>query len=411
MVRRLNSALTAAAARPRLTGRHLVLMPDGSGRQGADALSRRVGLRVGVSSDIGPTAGFAHLSPGEGMLFENLHAALVHPDADQLKALRGAHPGVILATEPERIVYASQQAPGSPPLGVAPAAGPPGATLAVLEWGVTATRVGASQFSGRGVRLAVLDTGVDLLHPDFTGRALTSASFVPGATVNDGNGHGTHCLGVAAGPRAPGAGGRYGVAPDAELYVAKVVGDDGSGTDGNILAGLDWALRCGCAVASLSVGSPVDAADPYSAIFEQLAQRALAQGMLIIAAAGNDSLRPGLIAPVNHPANCPSILAVAAVDPGLMVWAESCGGLGGNGGEVNLAAPGVAIRSTWPRPGLYQLESGTSPATPFAAGIAALLAEANPGARGAALQALLLASVRPLALPTRDVGAGLVQAP
>src|SRR6185437_7637714 len=160
-----------------------------------------------------------------------------------------------------------------------------------------------------------------------------------------------------------------------------------------------------------SVGTPVAPGEPYSSIYEQVAQRALGAGTVILAAAGNDSLRPEAIAPVDHPANCPSILAVAAIDAYLRFAPFSCGGINSDGGEVNLAAPGVAIRSAWPRPDLYRMNSGTSMATPYVAGIAALLAEANPSIRGRDLQELLTKATRPLELPPRDVGAGLAQAP
>jgi len=290
---------------------------------------------------------------------------------------------------------------------------PPGTSIdeSTATWGLQFTRVLPSQFSGRGVQIAVLDTGLDLQHPDFVTRTVVSESFVTGEAVMDGHGHGTFCVGVACGPRQPTQLPRYGVASDAALYVGKVLGDDGSGTDGNILAGMDWALRSGCAIVSMSLGSPVDPGEPYSQIFEQVAQRALAAGTLMIAAAGNDSSRPDDIAPVNHPANCPSIMAIGAIDVNRQIAVFSCGGINPDGGEVDLAAPGVAVLSAWPRPTLYQTDSGTSMATPYASGIAALLAEANPSARGAALQALLLQGALALALPARDAGAGLVQAP
>jgi len=399
-------AAEAGTARPRHTGKHLVLLRHGSGRSAVASLHRAAGLRVGVSSDFERGGREQKLAHGEGVLFEQLGAALVHSDPDQLGSLGAGAGGEFETVEPERMVYATAAGHGPPAAASAPAD-----TGAAATWGLQATRVASSRFAGRGVRIAVLDTGLDTRHPDFTGRTIVTQSFVTGSTIDDVNGHGTHCVGVAIGPAVPSKGPRYGVACEASPYVGKVVADDGSGGDGNILAGLDWALRSGCAVVSLSVGSPVAPEDAYSAIFEELAQRALSAGMLIIAAAGNDSLRPGAIAPVNHPANCPSILAVAAIDEHMAVWSESCGGVGGSGGEVDLAAPGVAIPSAWPRPVLYQQESGTSAATPYVAGIAALLAEANPAARGAALRRLLLGAVSRLTLSARDVGAGLVQAP
>jgi subtilisin family serine protease len=177
------------------------------------------------------------------------------------------------------------------------------------------------------------------------------------------------------------------------------------------LAGINWAVTSGCHIISMSLGSAVFPGQSFSPIYEQVAQRALAAGSLIIAAAGNESQRPGHIAPVAHPANCPSIMAVAALDVRFQVASFSCGGLNPQGGQVDIAGPGVSVRSSWPRPVLYNTISGTSMATPHVAGIAALHAEANPNARGLALANLLIQSARRLALPSRDVGSGLVQAP
>jgi subtilisin len=104
-------------------------------------------------------------------------------------------------------------------------------------------------------------------------------------------------------------------------------------------------------------------------------------------------------------------MAVGALDQQLQVAGFSNGGLNPQGGQVDIAGPGVAVRSTWPRPLLYRTISGTSMATPHVAGLAALLAEADPEARGRVLASLLLQTARRLELPARDVGSGLGQAP
>ncbi|MCC6191566.1 MAG: S8 family serine peptidase [Anaerolineales bacterium] len=280
-----------------------------------------------------------------------------------------------------------------------------------LTWGLQVTRVAESRATGRGVRVAVLDTGMDLGHPDFVGRSITSRSFIRFEAVQDLHGHGTHCVGTACGPKRPGQMPRYGIAYEAEIYAGKVLSNRGSGSDSGILAGINWAISQNCRVVSMSLGAPTVAGQGFSRIFESVARRALAAGTLIVAAAGNESQRPGLISPVSHPANCPSIMAVGAFDSALVVAAFSCGGLNPQGGQVDIAAPGVQVRSAWPRPVLYRTISGTSMATPHVAGIAALHAEANSDVRGGALGWLLLQSAKRVDLPTRDVGAGLAQAP
>ena len=161
----------------------------------------------------------------------------------------------------------------------------------------------------------------------------------------------------------------------------------------------------------MSLGAPVSPGERPSAVYENVARRAIASGTLIIAAAGNDSSRPGRIAPVSRPANCPSIMAVAALDSRLRVAFFSNGGINPNGGGVDIAGPGVDIYSTWPMSRRYNTISGTSMATPHVAGIAALFAEANPRASASSLWSLLVRNARRLALPSRDVGSGLVQAP
>jgi subtilisin len=410
------------------TGRHLVVLRGETGRAVADELRNRTGVRMAVSSDFDGSNRQIRLSPGEGVVFEGLYAALFHGDPDQARALVNPSDERTVVVEPERYVRASGLGgSGAPVMGQRAGASSnssirhpkaqraalalPLADTAPATWGVQAVRTLACGYSGRGIRVAILDTGVHLSHPDFAGRTIVSRSFVTGMPVDDRNGHGTHSAGIACGPQRPGQAPRYGVACDADVYIGKVLDDDANGTDGNILAGIDWAVRKGCAVVSMSIGSPVLVGDPHSHVFEEAAARALAAGTLLIAAAGNESARPDTIVPVEHPANCPSILAVGALDHRLAVAPFSNAGLNADGGEVDLAAPGVAIISSWLLPALYQTENGTSPATPYAAGITALLAEANPAARGAALRALLLKSCLSLEVPVRDAGAGLVQSP
>ena len=402
--------LSGAHPTPRATARLLVLLGKGVGSAASLAILHNVaGLRLTVSSDFHGAAVPDHLAPGEGVLFERLGAALLLGDPDQARALAQA-PDQVLRVVPERRVRSHALMTDSLPQAEPTSPEALLADTAFATWGLQATGTLSSSYSGRGVRVAVLDTGIDRDHPDFAGRSIVAQSFVPELSAEDANGHGTFCAGVACGPRAPRDAPRYGIAHAADLFVARVLDDTATGTDGNVLAGIDWAVRHGCAVVSMSLGSPVFVGDSHPEVYEEVAARALAAGSLLIAPAGNSSSRPDEIAPVDHPANCPSVVAVGAVDRSLALAPFSNGGLN-PGADVDVVAPGIAISSAAPRPSLYQTASGTSMAAPYVAGIAALLAEANPRARGAALKALLLKTVLALPAPARDAGAGLVQAP
>jgi subtilisin len=416
------------------TGRYLLAYRPGDESAVTAALRDRAGLRAAASrTDLGDrsfrTAGD---DAPEVLLLPRLSAAVVVASGDQYAALARLHEHLpVSPPEAERWVTADP-APVGPALqaylrgyrdGVAAvverltAASPATAQAdeSAATWGLEAVGATRSSRTGAGVRVAVLDTGVDLSHPDLAGRVVETASFVPGEDAVDRLGHGTHCAGTIAGPRSPQGGTRYGVAPDVELYVGKVLGSDGRGREGDVLAGIDWAVERDCRVVSMSLGSPAVLGEPYSAVFEQVAAE-LAEGTpgtVLVAAAGNDSARSrGRIAPVGRPASCPSVVAVAALDRALQVADFSNAGAGTPGGQVDVAAPGVDVLSAYPEPeGPYVRLDGTSMATPHVAGVLALLAEGRPEATVPALLRALLAAARRLPAASTDVGAGLVQAP
>jgi subtilisin family serine protease len=161
----------------------------------------------------------------------------------------------------------------------------------------------------------------------------------------------------------------------------------------------------------MSLGSKVFPGQSYDIAYERAAQFALSKGTLIVAAAGNESQRSkNQFSPVGSPADCPSILAVGAVDSALQV-ADFSNRAINKEGLVDLAAPGVAIYSSWPMPAGYRTLSGTSMATPHVAGIIALLCEKYPDATPDVISRELITLAGRLQLPREDVGAGLALAP
>jgi subtilisin family serine protease len=378
------------------TGRFLVLLQE-------DAIEEGV-AELGAIAGFDPNTG--DLGSDTLQVFPELGVAVVSGDPNLLAELNGAaeRPGAVQIVEPERVVHVFQDDAAPAEEAVEPAA-----DESVLTWGLQAVGADVSTATGKGVKLAVLDTGWEKNHPDFTGRAITTKSFITGEDVQDGHGHGTHCVGTSAGPRKPATAPGYGVAHEAEIFAGKVLSNAGSGSDGGILAGIDWAVANGCAVISMSLGADVPAGTPYSQIYETVAQRAMAKGTLIIAAAGNASQRPARVAPVGHPARCPSIIAVAAIDVNRAI-ASFSSGTADKIGQIDLAGPGVDVYSSFKLPEKYRRLRGTSMATPHVSGVAVLIAE-KTGARGYELWARLASTALRLPLPSTDVGGGLVQAP
>lgn len=402
------------------TGRYLVTFKEGALEEGAKALQAQ-GMHLADARDFGGQAvEMDALGGADAVVFPEINVALVGAEAMAASSMAsaddaGGSDSPLQVIEPEYFVF-SLGAPGGPgdylrgflraaetiarDLGTeAPVHDEAGDEAQVLgaTWGLNACRVPPSARSGAGIRVAVLDTGMDLGHPDFAGRAITSASFV-GQPVQDLHSHGTHCIGTACGRRAPvGTTPRYGVAWGSQIFVGKVLTNSGGSVGGSVLAGMNWAIANNCHVISMSLGGR----SPVQAAYTNAGAVALQRGLLIVAAAGND----GPAVPTFAPANSPTIMAVASLDSNLAPSSFSCAG------KIDIAAPGRDVYSLMPRPQRYGTKSGTSMATPHVAGCAALWAQTSTSLRGQALWNRLLATARRLPHPANRVGRGLVQAP
>lgn len=421
---------------PTRTGRYVITFEEAVG--GDEAVIADCVRSVAGASSLLSSSDFesgaldvGQASRSDAVVFPDLGVAVVSIEPGRLGSVLAAAEADarVLAVEPERVLRAIG---GSLPLdylrgyrdaaahlyevaSAAAVAAVPGSALASADtaqhtWGIEATMADTSPRTGAGIAVAILDTGLELAHPDFDQREVSAQSFIAGEAVQDVHGHGTHCVGTVCGMATSRAARsrRYGVAPDAEVFVGKVLGDDGSGTDTSILSGISWAVSSGCQVISMSLGADERA---VSVAYERVGRRALASGSLIVAAAGNNAERSdGRFGFVGVPANSPSVLAVGAVDSNLAVAEFSARSNPVEGGQVDIAAPGVDVWSAWVLPDRYRSISGTSMATPHVAGLAALWAEAS-GLTGAALWARLQQRARRLVAPSADIGAGLALAP
>lgn len=183
---------------------------------------------------------------------------------------------------------------------------------------------------GNGVRIAVLDTGLDLTHPDLPAATLAQ-SFVAGLSVDDIDQHGSHVAGTAL--ALDNSLGVVGVAPQAQLLVGKVLDNEGFGQWSDIIAGIDWAVANNAKVINMSLSG---SSAPQS--LKDACDAALAAGVLVVAAAGNDGDNTN-----EYPGAFPSVMAIAAVDEN-RAWAD----FSNYRPDVSVAAPGVAVLSTVP---------------------------------------------------------------
>jgi len=269
----------------------------------------------------------------------------------------------------------------------------------VIEWNVD--RIDAelvwSLSTGAGVKVAVVDTGIDRDHPDLVANIAGGVNFVrKGNSLNpdrwdDDNGHGTHVAGIIA--AVDNEIGVVGVAPGARLYAVKVLDASGSGWLSDVVAAVEWSVDNRMDVINMSLG-----ASSGSPLLEGACQAAAEAGIVIVAAAGNDG------GPVLYPARYSSVIAVGATDSSDSVpwWSN-------RGPELEIVAPGVNVRSTW-KGGGYRTLSGTSMAAPHVTGVCALMLALSPPP--ADPRAQLQGTADDLYSPGRDEisGFGLVDA-
>ena len=277
------------------------------------------------------------------------------------------------------------------------------ATADTLPWGVDridAEIVQATGNTGAGVKVAVLDTGIDYKHPDLDGNYKGGYDFVnKDADPMDDNGHGTHVAGTIAAERD--GSGVVGVAPGASLYAVKVLAANGGGNYSDIIAGLQWCVTNGIQVANMSLGSTT-----VSTTLETACNNAYAAGVVLVAAAGNNGTTAGTGDNVLYPARYASVIAVAATDS-----ADKRITTSSTGSTVALSAPGQNIYST-ARGGGYATMSGTSMACPHVSGAAALVIASGLASGPQAVRDRLTKTADDLGTVGRDAlfGFGLVDA-
>lgn len=266
-----------------------------------------------------------------------------------------------------------------------------------VPWGVTRISAPSAWSLSRGanVKVAVLDTGIARSHPDLKDNLAGCVNFIQSwKTCEDDNGHGTHVSGIIA--ARDNTTGVVGVAPLAKLYSLKVLNRQGSGYLSDIIEALDWSVTNGIQVVNMSLGTTSDVQSFHDAVI-----RVSHAGISQVAAAGNSG--PGANT-VNYPGAYPEVIGVAATDSLDFVPSWSS-----RGPQVDIAAPGVSIRSTYLKFGYKEL-SGTSMASPHVAATAALRLFIKPGTSPSQMRIDIQSTASPLPFDTTLVGAGLVNA-
>lgn len=274
---------------------------------------------------------------------------------------------------------------------------------------IRAPQVWGAGYKGRGRKVAVVDTGIDASHPDFAGRIMALTDFT-GEGPQDLDGHGTHVAGILAGGGQASAGKYKGVAPEASLYMAKVLDRSGFGLTSQVIAGLEWAMEQEVDVINLSLGGegPCDGTDALSEACDLVVER----GFVVCVAAGNTGPAAASIGP---PGCARLVITVgASTDQDQVADFSSRGPTEDGRVKPDIVLPGMAIISCRakdtsagePISPHYTASSGTSMATPHASGLAVLLLQARPDLTPAQVKSLMMGTARDLGQRAEVQGAG-----
>lgn len=361
------------------------------------------------------------------------------PGADlavQVQAIAGEQAQALAAVSPEEftLVQRFQTLPGL--VGEVSAAGledlvnQPGVVAVSLDLPVETALAESAAFinaddvwqqynlTGAGVNVAVIDTGVDINHPDLADHIVAQHCFslegCPGGgtesdSAQDENGHGSHIAGIITGR---GATGPRGIAPDAGIVAVRVLNRNGTGATSDVLAAIDWVVAnhdsLGVKIINLSLGGgnygdACDQADANTRLYAAAVARANQAGLSVFAASGNSGYTEAMMAP----ACVPGVVAVGNVydtAQGLVSWptcsdrnvlADQVPCSSNSSVTLDVLAPGVSIVAANLGGGLAS-RSGTSMSTPHASAVAAMLLQANPGLSPAEVEAILVETGRPV---------------
>lgn len=396
--------------RPVFTGRHLVSLDEESEIEQLVQMALEANLIIKSIDDFhvgGERAKVSEvLETVDGVILPLLRIVIFNGGLEsKLSVLLGSNDlkNHFHYEEPSRYVYQEDERTWNFPLSDSPDA----------TWGIRATNILDAKETGKNIRIAILDTGINFLHGDFMNRKgeIKTGSFVKKEDVHDTRGHGTFCAGIISGHLCSNSGMRYGVARDVQLYCGKVVDKRGRGDDDQLIDGIEWALRNQCNIINVSLSRPPLKRNSvgYVPIYEDLARKSLRNNCIIIAAVGNNCDRKNdVFKPVGIPANCPSVMGVAAIDQYFKVANFSRSQLHGPLGSVNIAAPGVRIISTCIENMAYKAKCGTSFAAPYVSGLAALYWERFKTFDAKQIWTKLTETAEKLSDPEEDVGIGLV---